>query len=293
MDNVTTTSEPSVLVYARYFGLTRCRTNTDLLSNFHYLPPPPCRGSLNRNIDQDCARLIQSFEEAASKHLTLASDEPLHIPKDVTTFLKKSTSKANLNLHHIYQTLLPDPHYLRKHKLKIPLLLIGGGDVHKDVRRIKKGVNLTRVLEDLLEDYEETSRHCGRDEECFSLTASPEILEMAQDQLEKATQTQVVEVTAKSLQYLKDVLCSSLSKEHVTQMLLESLPQVKQSISTPAKDMAEEDFELDFDEVQDRKSTDRTLATPSDVEAEALMVKQETHDLLYGLDVAVDNEILR
>lgn len=290
MDDAAATSEPSVLVYARHFGLTPCCKETELLSNFDLLQSPSGPESFNSDTDEDCSQLLQCFEEAAHEHLTLVNDESLHVSKEVATFLQNSTRKADLNLHEIYQNLLPDPRRLGKHKLKIPLLLIGGGDVCRDVRRIKKGINLSKVLDDLLEDYEETLRHCRQREECSASTDPAKMLEMIQDQLEKATRTQVMEVTDKSLHYLKDVLCSSLSEKDIEKMLHQSLPGITDTVPILAKDIAEEDFELEF-AIQDRNSTQHPLAVPNEIDADLPAVKQEANDILHGLDVAVDNEI--
>lgn len=286
-------SEPSALVYARHFNLTRDPADVDILHNLDLFDTCTQRPSTDFGIDEDCSQLLSVFETAAYEHLTLANDEPVQISRDFTTLLQQSTHKPDLNLQEIYQDLLPDPYHLRKHKLKIPLLVISGGDVHKDVRRIRKGINLNRVLDGILEDYEEAFSNRKRDGGHSSSTLSADILEMAQEELKKATREEIVEVPAKSLQYLKDARCRPVSKEDINMVLHDSLPPINRPIACTAKTIAQTEFELGSDDNQDQEPVEQPPTIPEEIETNPIILKQETNDLLSCLDIAVDNEIVR
>lgn len=282
-------SEPTLLEYARYFELTRNYTEDEILDGMQQLQsraPYSQRREASQESNKRYLGLLDTFYKVAEQHLCLYHDGPLHVSQDVTRFLDSCRAVPAVARSQMLQNMLPRRKGAQGPKLSLPLLIIGGGDVDKDARSIRRGVDLQRAIQHMVYDGENTRKTAKPSVDLFAATPA-EILEMAQEQVKKVLRAAGVEVTLTSLQILQEAMTSIMSRPSTHEAHLLMLPTKQLRAAPTPYCIAEDELDLRLNDDMMCNSSEPTVCDPDDVSAH---VKQEP-DLLTHLDNALTKEI--
>lgn len=279
-----------MLAYARYFDLVQEYSHHSILRCLELVHVPQSEPSIVQTCDEQFAGLLDTFASAAKEYISLANDEPFQISQDVAAFLQSSTGHKKPDMTQVYHDLLPDHNRFENLKIHLPLLQIGTGDVRKDVRRIKKGVDLDLMLDDILESYEEVGSNSNFNTPQSTVT-STEVMQIVQRHSQRAVRSETLEVTADILKFLKKAIFVNIDAEKRFEIIASTLPKPRPS--TPINfNIVEDDFDLGDDD--DSNGSQNVVPGPQleNIATNQIRVKQEAdHDLLYNLDAALNQEM--
>lgn len=280
-------SDPSVLIYARYFDLTQDYSLRDPLANLDTLALQ--KESTNvEDSDESVGSLVKRFEKAAREYVSLANDEPSSTSQDAAAYLESCTNHTIDNMSQVYDELLPDPYRIRKLKQDLPLLVLGGGDIERDVRKIKKGIDLQLVLDDFVDDEDDERAHPKKHQPFTSSTVSAEILEWSKTHFEAGMKKEKLDVSMETMRYIRKALSTSIEPSEMSKIMLGLTPEITGRDSADVSPIAEEEFEIE-DETDTAES--RNLLGPDENREEELppVIKREL-DMLSRLNAAPDEE---
>ena len=285
-------AEPSVIVYARHFGLSQNYLEHDPEKHLDLVQSETLQSPSFP--DKDYQELAAGFEQAAKEYRSLKNDGPLDVAKNVADYLRRCTQPEKPDMAGVYRALLPDPHRIKKHKLQMPLLLIGGGDVEKDVRRVRKGVDITRMIDEVLEDYEELDKQKDTLKSAKEEVAKEEALKAVRRQLEHGLKNEVLEVSKETLSYLHKTLVPSMPASERQELLEQHMPQ-RQRLPVPtAISIAEEDFDIESDSEDSQKDEAKEPPSSDALGYNSSRIKEElgtsAQDVLSRGEAAIDEQ---
>lgn len=237
--------EPSVLNYARYFGLAQDYTSYDPLAVLDALLLPSRNSRTLEAPKEGYQSLLKQLDEASREYESLADDGQLQISPEVAHYLKSCTNYAAVNVCRAFQNLLPDPHRLRKLKVDIPMLVAGGGNVVNDVRKIKEGIDLNLIITDTLDELDGRNDHVKWYNDLILPKERDDILEWSRNQLEVTVRGEKMEVSERTMKRLRDVLQVSADSTHRFDVIQDLLPKVKRTYEHRFCLMRQEEFGVD------------------------------------------------
>lgn len=290
-------TEPSALAYARYFDLTRDYREDDPWQYLEYLHLPEPRPPYT-NFDEDCIRISENLVSRSEFYLSKTTTDLETEPNDTADYLQQATRHEKPNVEEIYHSLLPDHHRRENYKIKVPLLSIGGGDVNKDVRRICRGIDLDRALDDVLEDYEHISRSCNQAKKQSSTVGADCILTIVHERLKQAAQPEAMSLSKKVINYIVGALSTNVDKKTRLMLIDRHLLPLHRSPSTFPVSLNETDFDVESTNVSEQPlSTDHLSAIDGAESTPSLgIMNQETlltdRDLITYFNSAADEEIV-
>jgi len=282
-------SEPTTREYALYFELTKDYLEQDIIHSLQQLQSSGPHGQPRKDSDkpsEQCDDLIDTFNKAAKQHLSHCTDGFMCASQDVTRFLASCQPIPATTRSELIQNLLPERKRIQDLKLPIPLLIISGGDVDRDVRRIRRGVDLNQVLEDIQDDWKNTqdSAEPSMSSDTSAFASMPA---MVREQVEKALHAAGAEVTTTSLRFLRSAMAYRINQSEVYKACALTLPTKEDRGAALTSTLFEDELDLGVDNEVVRESSEPTI---SDSDGLAAFVKQEP-DLLSRLDDALDKNI--
>lgn len=217
----------NVLLYARHHGLTidhhgdlLQQVASDLTQDLENL------GSHKNGATWE-ADLVSLFHAFSSPRNPLV-DPGTHITIEQCQCLQEiitpPLTDLRFNSSQAWRDLLPNHNRIRELYLELPLLHIGGGNVHKDIERLRRSTNVSNLLGDICKTWEASSEQhalTGYDDAQFTMAVRRSV-----DRVELEVRSEKLVVSERAFELLMSIKISGNVTQLPPDTLKNSLPRL-------------------------------------------------------------------